>query len=152
MDSMRAIRVTLGFVSSASSIRSMPYKLRLQHRGISRDDDCEHISQRNIAIISTFPPTAPFSKHTLTTPSAYVSVQGEREEKKKSKLVVTKGTLRYKGGTRVKSQTFLSGECARERRLRSRNVDRSKLYTITNPTRNYHVTSLAHCASGNVKD
>lgn len=29
---------------------------------------------------------------------------------------------------------------------------RRKLYTVTNPARNYHVTSLAYCASGNAKD
>lgn len=55
---------------------------------------------------------------------------------------------------RVRSRRFSRGKImhAGFARLRSRNVDRSKLYTITNPTRNYHVTSLAHCASGNVKD
>lgn len=84
-----------------------------------------------------------------------VSVQGERSTKKEVKIHRYKRnvTLQRWNARRVKSQTFLSGYArAPARRLRSRNVDRSKLYTITNPTRNYHVTSLAHCASGNVKD
>lgn len=154
MDSMHSIRVTLGFASSVSSIRSMPYKLRLRYRKISRDDGRKRVSRREeLRAILVFL-SRHFSTRTRYTFSAFPC--RKRKKKKEGKtLVVTKGTSRYKGGTRaaLRARRFSRGK-AREfaRRQRSRNVDRSKLYTITNPTRNYHVTSLAHCASGNVKD
>lgn len=162
---VHAIRIVLE-VGRASSIRTMPYKLKLQFRGISRDirpgrrsQTCSttrettaipaflprHFSARARCILSAFPREGKKRSHSRILPSPC--------SRYKRNAVVQR--WKHADACVLRADVSLAGIRARVRiraRPRSRNVDWSKLYTITNPTRNYHVTSLAHCASGNVKD
>jgi len=151
--STHAVRIVL----DASSIRSTLYKLKLQfHKkypetavanvAVSRQEKRRLFRRSYRAIFQRAP----------ATPSTHFRARKKKKAEKTSPLLSLQKKRRATKveRARVKSRRFslggmrvdLRGGCVPE------TVDRSKLYTITNPTRNYHVTSLAHCASGNVKD
>lgn len=78
---MRAIRVTLGFASSVSSIRSTPYKLKLQYHEISRDDGRKRVlREEKLRPFRRFLLSRHFSARTGYTFSAFP----RRERKKRS--------------------------------------------------------------------
>lgn len=150
--STHAVRIVLG----TWSIRSTLYKLKLQFYRISRRSQTSPSRDKRNGGYSGVPTAPFFSAHPLHLQR--ISARGRRKRPKKP-LPPSSSLQKERRATkveraRVKSRRFslggmradLRGGCVPE------TVDRSKLYTITNPTRNYHVTSLAHCASGNVKD
>lgn len=111
---MRAIRVTLGFASSASNIRTTPYKLRFaisseyfEMTVINASRNERNYGYSNVSY---------YYFSALGTSSARsLSVAEKRKKSPKPPSFIQKEcrATKVERAPRVKSQTFLSRECAR---------------------------------------